>query len=56
MDESVYAGSAVSGSTYRTDAQQWIYNWKTGSTGGSYWRIGARLDDGETYYVNIGLR
>jgi hypothetical protein len=57
VDESVYTASADSGSTYRFDstAQQYIYNWKTG-TGGNYWRIGVTLDDGQTYYVNIGLR
>ena len=58
VDESVYSASADSGSAYRFDttAQQYSYNWKTGSAGGSYWRIGVRLDDGQTYYVNIGLR
>lgn len=58
VDETVYTASADSGTTYRHDATagQYLYNWKTGSTGGSYWRIGARLDDGETYYVNIGTR
>jgi hypothetical protein len=57
VDETVYTASADSGSTYRYDAtaQQYIYNWKTG-TGGNYWRIGVTLDDGQTYYVNIGLR
>jgi hypothetical protein len=57
VDESVYAASGDSGSTYRYDttAQQYIYNWKTG-TGGNYWRIGVKFDDGQTYYVNIGLR
>ena len=47
--------SADSGSTYKWDAtaQQYIYNWKTG-TGGNYCRIGVTLDDGQTYYVNIG--
>ena len=28
---------------------------KTG-TGGNYWRIGVTVDDGQTYYMNIGLR
>ena len=58
MNETAYAASPDSGSDYRYDAtaQQWIYNWKTGSTAGNYWRIGVRLDDGQTYYVNIGLR
>jgi hypothetical protein len=57
VDESLYAASADSGLNYRYDAtaQQYIYNWKTGS-GGNYWRIGVRFDDGQTYYVNIGLR
>jgi hypothetical protein len=57
VDESVYASSPDSGSAYRFDAsaQQYIYNWKTG-TGGNYWRIGVKLDDGQTYFVNIGLR
>jgi hypothetical protein len=57
VDESVYTTSPDSGSIYRYDAaaQQYIYNWKTG-TGGNYWRIGVTFDDGQTYYVNIGLR
>ena len=25
-------------------------------TGGNYWQIGVKLDDGQTYYVSIGLR
>ncbi|MET0887192.1 MAG: PxKF domain-containing protein, partial [Mycetocola sp.] len=58
VDESVYTVASDSGSTFRYDAaaQQYIYNWKTGSAGGNYWRIGVTLDDGQTYYVNIGLR
>ena len=57
VDESVYTATGDSGTTYRYDttAAQYIYNWKTG-TGGNYWRIGVRVDDGQTYYVNIGLR
>ena len=55
---SVYSASTDSGSDFRYDAtaQQYIYNWKTPNTGGNYWRIGVTLDDGQTYYVNIGLR
>ena len=58
VDESVYTVASDSGSTFRYDAaaQQYIYNWKTGNAGGNYWRIGVTLDDGQTYYVNIGLR
>ncbi|WP_411720418.1 OmpL47-type beta-barrel domain-containing protein [Mycetocola sp.] len=56
VDESVYTPSADSGSVYRdAGSGQYIYNWKT-PAGGHYWRIGVRLDDGQTYYVNIGLR
>jgi hypothetical protein len=57
VDELAYTASADSGTTYRwdTNAGPYIYNWKTG-TGGNYWRIGVTLDDGQTYFVNIGLR
>jgi hypothetical protein len=55
VDESLYSATADSGSTYRFDLTQYIYNWKT-VTGGYYYRIGVTLDDGQTYYVNIGLR
>jgi hypothetical protein len=58
VDETVYTASADSGSTYKYDAtaQQYQYNWQTGKTAGNYWRIGVTLDDGQTYYVNIGLK
>ncbi len=59
VDESVYTVAATSGSTYRWDAtdQQYIYNWGTPKAGnGFFWRIGVQLDDGRTYYVNIGLK
>lgn len=57
VDESAYSAAADSGFDYKYDAtaQQYIYNWKTGA-GGNYWRIGVTFDDGQTYYVNIGLR
>ena len=57
VDEAVYPLAADSGAAFRYDAtsQQYVYNWKTG-TGGHYWRIGVALDDGRTYFVNIGLR
>jgi large repetitive protein len=59
VNESAYATSGDSGTTYRYDStgQQYIYNWNTSSSqAGSYWRVGVTLDDGQTYYVNIGLR
>ncbi|HSB85061.1 MAG TPA: PxKF domain-containing protein, partial [Ilumatobacteraceae bacterium] len=57
VDETLYAVSSTSGGSYRQDGSQYIYNWGTDRTAaGYYWRIGVRLDDGSTYYVNIGLR
>jgi len=55
VDETVQTVTADSGSTFKYDTGQYIYNWKT-VTGGYYYQIGVRLDDGQTYYVNIGLR
>ncbi|MCU1525476.1 MAG: hypothetical protein JWO18_2370, partial [Microbacteriaceae bacterium] len=55
VDESLYSATADSGSTYRYDTSQYLYNWKS-TTSGNYYRIGVSLDDGQTYYVNIGLR
>jgi hypothetical protein len=59
VDENLYSDSASSGTAYRYDstAQQYIYNWSTkGSAVGFYYRVGVTLDDGQTYYVNVGLR
>ena len=57
VDESAYSAPATSGDTYREAGSQYIYNWSTkGLPAGFYYRIGVRLDDGNTYTVNIGLR
>ena len=57
VDESAYSTVADSGSTYRLEGGHWQYNWASPKAGaGYYWRIGVLLDDGQTYYVNIGLR
>ena len=59
VDETVYTASPTSGGTYRWDSvdQQYIYNWGTSKAQANrFWRIGVMLDDGNTYYVNIGLR
>jgi hypothetical protein len=59
VDEAVYSEPAESGQGYRYDAaaQQYIYNWGSAKAqAGYYWRIGVKLDDGQTYYVNAGLR
>jgi large repetitive protein len=57
VNESAYTASATTGTTYSWDGAQYRYNWKTDKAqAGSYWRVGVTLDDGMTYFVNIGLR
>jgi hypothetical protein len=59
VGESTYSTSATSGSTYGWDPvnQQYIYNWNTKGFDPGYWyTIYAKLDDGNTYSVTIGLR
>jgi hypothetical protein len=59
VDEAAYADAPTAGGAYRWDdtAQQYIFNWGTAKNQvGYYWRIGVRLDDGQTYYANVGLR
>jgi hypothetical protein len=59
VDESIYSDAATSGTNYRWDSTSgtYIYNWSTKTfAAGYYWRIGVTLDDGQTYYVIIGLR
>jgi hypothetical protein len=58
-NEDAYGAIGDTSSTFRWDAtaQQYIYNWNTDKNQVNYfWRIGVKLDDGQTYYVNIGLR
>ena len=59
VNEGSFTATGDSGSSFRWDAlaQQYIYNWNTSSTQtGYYWKIGVRLDDGMTYYTEVGLR
>lgn len=59
VDENLYGDPATSGTQYRWDSTtpQYIYNWGTAKNqAGYYCRIGVKLDDGQVYYVNIGLR
>jgi hypothetical protein len=57
VNEGAYATSASSGSTYAWGGNQYQYNWNTDKAqAGFYWRVGVALDDGQTYYVNIGLK
>jgi hypothetical protein len=57
VDETAYTSTPTAGGSYRSDSQQYIYNWGTAKNQtGFWWRIGVTLDDGQTYYVTIGLR
>lgn len=57
INETDFTDSTDSGTTYNWDGQQYHYNWKTKDIpSGYHWLIGARLDDGQVYRVNIGLR
>ena len=54
VDESAYSDPATGG-VYRSDGQQWVYNWSTkGLTAGEY-RIFANLADGTARHVDICL-
>jgi hypothetical protein len=53
----VYSDPPTTGTTYTWDGSHYDYTWSTnGFTTGYFWRIGVRFDDGQTYYVSIGLR
>ncbi|MBI3745680.1 MAG: choice-of-anchor C family protein [Chloroflexi bacterium] len=57
VDENLYTDPPTSGGTFALNGSQYQYNWSTkGWTIGYYWRIGVKLDDGQIYYVSIGLR
>ncbi|KRC88264.1 hypothetical protein ASE25_15580 [Terrabacter sp. Root85] len=57
VNETAYTAAETVGGTYTWDGTQYQYNWKTDKTqAGSYYRVGVTLDDGQTYFVNIGLR
>jgi len=57
VDESLYTDPATVGTAFVVSGDYYQYNWSTkGFATGFFWRIGVQLDDGQTYYVNIGLR
>src|SRR5215211_44368 len=58
VDESVYTDPATTGTLFKWDstAQQYIYNWSTKtSSKGYFYKIGVKLDDGQTYTTYISL-
>jgi hypothetical protein len=57
VDESLYSAASDSGTPFRAVDHGYHYNWGTPAAGkGYYHRIGVRLDDGQTYFADIGLR
>ncbi len=50
--------TANTSGTFRYDStsQQYIYNWKSPNEPNVVYRIGVRLEDGQTYTVDIGLK
>lgn len=57
VDETIYSVPTDSGTSYRSTDGRWQYNWRTDKEqAGFHWRLGVRLDDGETHYVTIALR
>jgi hypothetical protein len=56
IDESVYNVPATPGAAFTANGGHYQYNWSTkGLQAGFYYRIGAKLDDGTTQWVYIGL-
>jgi hypothetical protein len=59
VDESMYGSAGSTGNTYKWDpeSEQYIYNWSTKGLAGGYWyEIFAKLDDGNTYSIIVGLK
>ena len=57
VTEDGVTAAADSGSQFRWDGSQWIYNWGTSKSDvNKQFTIGVRLDDGQVYSTLIGLR
>jgi hypothetical protein len=58
VDETAYSAAPTTGGVFKYDAAsgQYHYNWGTPRAGGNHYRLGISLDDGQRYFVNIGLR
>ena len=57
VNESVSTAKATSGSGFVLKNGAWNYDWSTkGLSAGYLYRIGVRLDDGTTHYLNVGVR
>ncbi len=57
VNEAVSSAKGSTGTTFTWKNNRWQYDWSTkGVTAGYLYRIGVRLDDGTTHYLNVGLR
>lgn len=57
VNESDFAGSADTGNAFSWQSHHYQYNWSTKGLQSGYWyQISARLDDGTTQSVIVGLR
>jgi hypothetical protein len=57
VGEPTYSDPATSGTTYKWDGTQYHYNWSTKGLQAGYWyRIYAKLEDGTTQSVVVGVR
>jgi hypothetical protein len=57
VNESIYKDAPTTGTSYKLSGNQYVFNWGTKNVAAGYnWRIGVQLDDGQVYYVTIGLR
>jgi hypothetical protein len=57
VNESMSTAKVTSGSAFVWANNRWTYNWSTkGLASGYLYRIGVRLDDGTTHYLNVGVR
>ncbi|GLZ29823.1 hypothetical protein Lesp02_20130 [Lentzea sp. NBRC 105346] len=59
VNETAVTDASTTDGVFRWDAtaQQYIYNWQTkGLSAGYNYRIGLKLDDGQTAYVTVGLK
>ena len=57
VNEPVSTVKGTSGSSFVLKNGRWTFDWSTkGLSPGYVYRIGVRLDDGTTHYLNVGLR
>lgn len=57
VNEATYAGRTTSGSRFVLRNGRWEYTWSTRGVASDYvYRLGARLDDGTTHTIDIGVR